>query len=389
MAYVYNTTNKTAQVTATSTARALHDDIQTTFTGSTYMQYLIPNSGSIKDALYVWQNGWTFLDATSIGYMTTGGWIDSTGDNKWTNVKGISGDTFTGIQLYYNQTGTPTNFGATGLPNMILKVRDAGTDVASQAYTVYQRTFQKKYSQFATTASAGGVDTIPLTVSADPLLDIASGTLDTYSDMSITWGTVSEDVGDGDGANNYAISIVTTNAARTLKEIYNWVQYKLTSASDIDSGAGTHVGKITDALLEMAGSTMTTKQGVWVEGFAATDANNIIYTDSAGDTHTPPLSVAVTVNFDAAVTSAGGQVAVFTLDTPSLTDATYTPANIATTFINEAATGTSASDTMTYTVDVPVRVLVRAPGLQQFSLYTTITSAGLTVQAQTPTDSAY
>src|SRR5574340_674674 len=98
MAYVYDTTAKTCQVTATSTARALHDDIQTTFAGSTYMQYLIPDSGSIKDALYIFQNGWTFKDTTSRNYMTTGGWQTSDGNYKWTNIQAISGDSFTGIQ---------------------------------------------------------------------------------------------------------------------------------------------------------------------------------------------------------------------------------------------------------------------------------------------------
>jgi len=72
MAYSYNTTTKKVTVTAASTARALHNDIQTTFAGSTYMQYAIPDSGAIKDGLYVFQNGWTFVDSTTVGYMTTG-----------------------------------------------------------------------------------------------------------------------------------------------------------------------------------------------------------------------------------------------------------------------------------------------------------------------------
>lgn len=389
MAFVYNTTNKTVQVTAQSTARALHDDIQTTFAGSTYMQYLIPDSGSIKDALYIFQNGWLFLDTTSVGFMTTGGWVSADGDEKWTNAKTISGDSFTGIQLYYNQTGTPTNFGATGLVDSLIKVRTAGIDVASQAYTVYQRTFQKRYSQFAVTASSGGVDTIPLSVSDDPALTISSVTLAAYTDLTVTWGAVSKDAGDGAGAKPYAISVVTTNSARTLTEIYNWIQYKLGLNSDIDSGAGTHIGQITDPLVDFSGGKMTTRAGVWVEGFAASDANNIIYTENNGTTHTPPLTVPVTVNFDATVTSAGGQVAVFQLDTTGLTDATYTPANISATLINGAASGTASSTSLTYSTDIPVKVVVRAPGLQEFRLYTTITSAGLSVTSQNPTDAAY
>jgi hypothetical protein len=386
MAYVYDTTAKTVQVTATSTAKALHDDIQTTFAGSTYMQYLIPDSGSILNALYVFQNSWTFKDATSIGYMTTGGWKDAAGGNIWTNVKCISGDDFTGIQLYYKQTGTPTNFGATGLANSLLKVRSGGSDINSQAYTVYQRTFQKKYSQFSTTASSGGVDTVPLNISADPLLTISSVTLATYSDMSITWGAVSKDVGDGAGSQPYAISIVTTNPARTLVEIYNWVQYQLTLVSDIDAGAGTHLGKITDPLVDMASATsMTTRTGVWIEGFSSADVNKITYTDNNAVTHNAPLSVPVIVNVD----GAGYQVAVFELDAPGYTDATYTPAHISSTILNSTSAGTSVSTSLTYSADIPVRVVVRKAGYQQFSLYTTITSSGLNATSINGVDSAY
>lgn len=392
MGYSYNTTSKQVTVTATSTARALHDDIQTTFAGSTYMQYLIPNSGSIKDALYIFQNGWTFADTTSRDYMTTGGWQSSDGNEKWTNLKGISGDDFTGIQTYIGQNGSVTNAVATGLPNQLLSVRTGGTDIDSQTYTLYQRTQGYQYSQFSTTASSGGVDTIPLTLKADSLITIDDSTLSGYSDLTITWGTFSKDAGDGAGAKTYNISIVTTNSSRTLAEIYNWVQYQLRQGTDIDSGAGTHIGQLTDALMTAGGTTanisITTTTGVWIEGFTSADANKIIYTDSTGATHTPPASVAVVVNFDAAVASAGGQVSVFSLD-GTYTDATYTPAHIAGTLINEAASGTSASTSLTYSSDIPVRVVVRAPGLQQFSLYTTVTSSGLTVAAQTPVDGTY
>ena len=467
MSIIYDTTGKTVQVTAISTAKALHDNIQTTFAGSTYMQYLIPDSGSILNALYIFQNGWTFLDTTSVGYMTTGGWQSANGNDKWTNALTISGDSFTGIQLYYNQTGTPTNFSSTGLVNALIKVRSGGTDVASQAYTVYQRTFQKQYSQFSTTASSGGVDTLPLSCKADQYLTIASATLAAYSDLSIAWASIYRSAFDGASTTkytlngtlasatttvtvneaidssvpssgtiaignsitqevisytgkgtytftgctrsqyrttapttwaantgvstntaNYTVQIKTTSSARRLSEAYNWIQYELGLASDIDTLSGGYIGKITNALVAYTG-TMATLQGVWIEGFAAADGNSITYVDQSSVTHSPPLTVAITVNFDATITSAGGEVAVFSLDAPGYTDATYTPAHILATIINVAASGTSASTSLTYSADVPVRVVVRGAGYQQFSLYTTITSAGLTVAAQNPVDSAY
>lgn len=468
MAYVYDTTAKTVQVTASSTARALHDDIQSVFAGGSYMQYLIPDSGSIKDALYLFQNGWTFKDSTSIGYMTTGGWQSSTGSDKWTNVQAISGDSFTGIQVYYNQGGAPTNFGATGLPNALINVRSGSTDVNGQAYTVFQRTFQKKYSQFSVTAGSGGVDTVPLTVSDDPLLTLSSGTLAAYADCYIRYATVYRSAFDGTSVQKYTLNgahsnsvttitvnetidasvpasgtiaigsgvsqevisytgkgthtftgctrgqyyttagtyaggencntntksystlISTTNSGHSLVDMYNWIQYELGLGTDIDTLGGGHIGKVSNLLVDMASSSsMVTRQGVFVEGFAGADANKIQYTDGAGSLHTPPASISVTVNYDAAIGSGGGQVSVFALDAPGYSDATYTPAHISSTIINAAASGTANSTTMTYSADIPVRVVVRCPGYQQFSLYTTITSSGLNVTAQNPVDPAY
>lgn len=465
MAYVYNTTNKTIQVTAASTARALHNDIQATFAGSTYMQYLIPDSGSIKDALYLFKNGWTFLDATSVGYMNTGGWQYDSGTDKWTNVQAISGDSFTGIQTYYSQGGSPTNFGSTGLPNSLIKVRTAGADVNSQQYTVYQRTFQKRYSQFTVNASSGGVDTVPLTVSADPLLTTGSGTVSGWTDVTAAWATIYRSAFDGASTTKYTLNgshtnsvttitvneaidagvpasgtiaignnvtqevisytgkttytftgctrgayrttaasytsgqaastntaqyatvVNTTNAARTLIQMYEWIQYELGLNSDIDVLAGGHVGQVTPLLVTMASaSSMVTNTGIWVEGFAAADANKIQYTDNSTTLHTPPSSIAVTVNYDAVI--AGGQVAVEKLNTTGLNDGTYTPANLVSDLINAVATGTSVSTNLTYSSDIPVRVVVRKTGYQQFSLYTTITSQGLNVTAQNPVDAA-
>lgn len=462
MAISYNTSTKKITVTSSTTTRAMYDDVQTTFAGSSYMQYAIPMTGNIKDALYTLSNGWYMFDSTSLGYLYNGGLIDTAIDNRWTNVKTISGDTFTGIQLYYNQTGTPTNFSATGLVNTLLQVRSSGTDINSQAYTVYSRPYGYTYSSFAVTASSGGIDTVPLSVAADPQVTLSQGTVDAYTDLTIAWATIYRSAFDGasttkytlNGAHSdtvttftmneaidasvpssgsfqvgsevitytgkgtytltgctrgqyrttaasyssgtsastntkqYNVQIKTTNSARRLSELYQWVQSQLTKATDIDTLTGGHIGKLTTSLVSYTG-TMVTSAGVWVEGFSSTDNNSITYTDITSATHTAPLTVPVIVNFDAAIAGGSGRVYVASLNTTGLSDSTYTPSNILTELINTAATGTAASTSITYTADVPVRVVVRKPGYSQFSLYTTITSSGLNVTAQNPVDGAY
>ena len=462
MAYSYNTSTKQITVTSASSTRAMYDDVQTIFTGSTYMQYAIPMVGNIKDALYTLANSWILDNATSLGYLSNGGLIDTAIANRWTNVKTISGDIFTGIQLYYNQTGTPANFASTGLVNSLLLVRSAGTDINAQAYTVYSRPYFKTYSQFTVTASSGGIDTVPMSVATDPQVTIAQATVDAYTDLSIAWATIYRSAFDGatttkytlngahtnviatfttneaidasvpasgsfqvgsevitytgKGANSltgctrgqyrttaaayssgaalstntkqYNVQIKTTSSSRRLSELYCWVQSQLTKSTDIDVLVGGHIGKLTSPLVAYTG-TMVTIAGVWVEGFSSLDNNSITYTDLISGTHTSPLTVAVVINFDTAIAGGSGRVYIASLATTGLTDASYTPANILTELINVGATGTSASTSITYTADVPVRVIVRKSGYQQFSLYTAITSTGLNVTAQNPVDSTY
>ena len=456
MAYSYNTTTSQITITSTSTTRQLYDDVQNTFAGSAYMQYLMPMTGSIQNALYVLANGWTIT--AGINYLNTGGLIDTAINNRWSNVVTISGNSFTGIQLYYNQTGTPVNFASTGLVNMLLQVRSAGVDINSESYTVYQRTYGQQYSQFTTTASSGGVDTIPLSNVADPQVSIAQATVDAYADLSIRYSNVYRSAFDGlastkftlngaltnvattitcnetvsgvapasgtlqigneviaytgTGANTftgctrgqyfttaasystlsavstntklYTVLVQTSNTNRRLSELYNWIQSKLTKNTDIDTLVGGHIGQLATPLVSYTG-TMVTSTGVWVEGFSTLDVNSISYTDASSNSHTPPLTVPVVVN----VSLTGCQVLVTSLNNGSLSDTNYTPANITATLINQTVSTGSASVSVVYTTSVPVRVVVRKAGYQQFSLYTTITSSGLSVTAINATDTTY
>lgn len=467
MAITYNTTSKQITVTATSTVRNLYDDSMTTFAGSSYMQFLLPLTGVVKDALYSLSNGWVFDNTTSIDYLTSSALKDAADDNEWDNVQTISpGSLASGSYIYINQGGTVTVATHTGHINQLLKVRASGANINSKNFTVYLREFQTAYSQFSVTGGAV-VSTVPLTTNtADPNLTIDSTTLTGYSDLTITWGTFVRSAFDGvsttkytlngnhtdsvttitvnesidgsvassgnlqiddevihytgkgtstftgctraystttavshsDQANlstntqPYGILIKTSDSSRTLKQIYNWVQYKLsrTTTTDIDSATGGHLGYITDPLLAMSGPVVTTllngSAGVWVEGFSAADANNIIYTDSNNVQHSSPLSVAVVVNIDAALS--GGQVYVAVLNTPFVAS-TYTPTQVTQVLLNEAIASTQVSTSLTYTSDLNARVVVRKPGYQQFELGATITSAGLTVTAQNPVDGAY
>lgn len=379
MAITYNYTTKEIDVDSTATLRSVYSDAMDIFAQASQMDDLIPLRADTP-TLFTLINGWTF-STTSIQYLTSASLQDSAGDNIWTNVQTL-GTIVAGTTLYIEQDGSVVYTApSTGHINILLKTKDSGTEIAGQVFKVFARLFQKEYSSFSTTGGAI-VSNVPLSTKSDAQLDIASATLDAYTGLSITWGTITRDVGDGD--NTY--SVLVDCGGKTLKEAYNWVQYQLLKTTDIDSGAGTEIGKLTDSLTSYTGS-MITATGVFFEDFDASDANNIKYTDDDGDLHTPPVSVALSV--DAVSAMVGGRVAIYELSS-AYDISTYTPASIVDTLLDTTldASG-NASTTLIYTSDVPVVVRVRKAGYKPFEVGTTITSSGLAVTSINEEDTIY
>lgn len=381
MAISYNYSTKVITVDATATLRSVYSDAMDVFAQAAQMDDLIPLRADTP-TLYTLINGWTFSSG-SIQYLTSAALQDASGDNIWTNIQTI-GTLVSGTTLYIEQDGavaytSPT----TGHINILLKTKDAGTEIDGQNFKVYARKFQQEYASFSAT---GGpiVSPVALSTKADASLDIDQSTIEAYTGLSITWGTFSKDAGDGAGSQPY--SIVVDCGGKTLKEAYNWVQFQLLSSSDIDAGAGTHIGKLTSALIAYTGTGITA-QGVWFEDFAAADANSIKYTDSNGVLHTPPQSIAVSVSSKEEMS--GGRVAVYRLGA-TYNPATYTPASIVATLLDTTldANG-NASTSLTYVADWPVVIRVRKAGYKPFEVGTTLTSAGLSVTSINEADTVY
>lgn len=377
----YNYSTKVITVDSTATVRSVYSDAMSVFSQAAQMDDLIPLRADTP-TLYTLINGWTF-SAGSIQYLTSAALQDAAGNNVWTNVQTL-GSLATGTTLYIEQNGAVTwTASAPGHINILLKTKNAGTEINGQNFTVYARKFQNTYDKFSTTGGAV-VANVPLATAADIALDISQETIDAYTGLSITWGAASKDAGDGAGAQPY--TTVIDGGGKTLKEVYNWVQSELLKNSDIDDGAGTKLGNITAELISMAGSTVITKTGVWVENFAAADANNIRYVDANGVTHTPPQSIAVTISADSGMN--GGRAWVARLSAP-YNAATYTPADIVAVLLDSAISSGQAQTTLTYSADWPIVIRTRKPGYKPFEVGSTLTSAGVSVQSINEQDTVY
>ena len=119
-----------------------------------------------------------------------------------------------------------------------------------------------------------------------------------YALMDITWGAIQIDFGSG----NRDFGILIDGNSGTAEEIYEYNQYQLRLGTDIDEGAGTEIGRISDSQLEFVGSTLKTKLtadgGVYIENFLPADTNRIVFVDDLGVERTYPFVAAGTIGFN-------------------------------------------------------------------------------------------
>ena len=105
--------------------------------------------------------------------------------------------------------------------------------------------------------------------------------------------------------------IVIDAMGYTAEETYEFIQYSLRQAADIDSGAGTVAGNIADELLEFVGDSLQTLSatnplgggtGVYITNFDSNDTNRLSFADNEFGTtsrRTFPFVAAGTINFNA------------------------------------------------------------------------------------------
>lgn len=102
--------------------------------------------------------------------------------------------------------------------------------------------------------------------------------------------------------NYYDYRIIIDANGGTLQEIYEFIQWSLRQAGDIDDGPGTEVGRIKDEMLAFVGPTLKTKSttdgGVFIDGFLTADTNSIVFVDDTGAERTFPYVAAGRISFN-------------------------------------------------------------------------------------------
>jgi len=211
------------------------------------------------------------------------------------NESSTAGVTITGKTAYLGMSVTwfpdlaPASTTFTGLNVMTCADQTFVTDgyVAGQQFRI------------AGSSNNDGVYTIlSLTETAITIIGTETFAANDAGDASVVINQARE-IGTG---SYYDYRIIIDGNNGTLQEIYEYVQYQLRLATDIDVGPGTELGKVSDAMLGFVGPTLKTKittdGGVYIDNFAIADTNDLVFVDDLGTERTFPYVAAGVINFN-------------------------------------------------------------------------------------------
>lgn len=257
----------------------------------------------ITDESFELLKGWDFDKIGSGSDYTpnlirTGGWTRyNTSDaiiEMWAGVVTL-GAIQAGGQVYCMQTPgdtAGTNFNLTGAVNQAIQIlSDPNGDGAyGDGYDKrgYLKLFIREYfngyaaaqlSDIGVTGNmANQVYRFPLADADDPKVTVVAATVDTYG-VTITWHAAAQARTVNGVSRNF--HVIIDGNAKTKEEIYMAVQSALTKATDIDAGAGTKYGKLTNELLYFVGSDLYTRLdstgGVYIDDTLTGDNNYFHY----------------------------------------------------------------------------------------------------------------
>jgi len=267
---------------------------------------------SITPEQFEFIEDWVPANDTTRNLIRSAGWREITAadavEREYMGI--ISLGTIEGADTPYyafSSDSAKTDFDFAGTINQAIQTfgdaSNGNFDKRSDTLTVYIRAQGKTYGS-ATSTSIGLTalnyiaNRFPLAEAADSKVTTSDGDIATttpYTGMSITYGAVTRSV----GGVSYNFNVVVDGNSGTAEEIYEFLQYSLRQATDIDDGAGTQVGQLADVFANFVGDTLKTTTGVYIDNFQSADRNRLIFTDTGGVERTFPFLATGTISFNA------------------------------------------------------------------------------------------
>ena len=326
----------------------------------------------------------TITSGTGAGTLNAAG---ATGEALFSNIYTLtSGALESGTQLYIEQNGAViTSYWSTGHIDLVLPVKRAGSLIDSGNVRVFAREYTDLYDHSAVDLSGGGRNPVGISTSNDLNNQTSSGTVAGWTDVVVTFGTVSYDLGNGNGAKNYDVQI-DCGSRTSLNQVYERLKYltRRGETSTLNGVQGQLYRGANGSYLEVKQSPFGTKpgtaflgaRGVLLINVPSADVQNYQLIAADGTTQTPPNVVSVTVNS----VIAGDRVAVFRTSGGAVNKSEYT-----------LTTGNNAGNTSlvmgsSIATDTPkilggvVRIVVNGNTEHRYE-YTTYSSATFTLKS--------
>lgn len=172
------------------------------------------------------------------------------------------------------------------------------------------------------TALSNRLFKFPLANAEDIKIDTTDASIDAdapYTGMSITYYATPQSLGGGGvlvgGPYNFGIVIVANGG--TNKQVYEWIQRQLRRNTDIDADADVGIGRTLDGLMRFVGELLEVGSvdggltfpvnpdgggsGVFISNINAASKNFTQFYDNTGAVRSFPVSVPVTLDFNATI----------------------------------------------------------------------------------------
>lgn len=276
--------------------------LATTFAASAQMDDPYPIQ-SDTPTVYKWLNGWAFGHTDDTKYLKGGSIQSSDGDDLWSNVYTL-GSQVAGTQIYLIQDDAEVSpWWKTDNIDILVKVKSAGVFIQSVDTSgvltdggiwLYAREFGDEYDHGFADIHAGGRNPLGINTADDSSNNTAEGTVSGYNDIIITFGSISRDLNNGNGAQSYDCEIDC--AARPMTEVYEYLKYVTRYGSSFqlngDDGQeyrsaseGTYLEVKKAPFGTIAGGTVYGARGIWFTNY---DVADFVLIDATGVQQSPP-----------------------------------------------------------------------------------------------------
>ena len=303
--YTAKTISHNVGLTTRYTVNALYSWLMDLFDDAGQMDDQVPMYADTP-VEYKLINGWSFGADSDLGYLYGGSIVDTTNSDVWANFYTL-GTIASGAIVYWQQGSSlvATHPGyVDGHIDQLIKVVDGGVATDDRKITAYIRNLGDLYDHFQVAVPAtGGRNPVPLASATDSNDNELGGSV---TGVTVSFGTVAKDIGDGLGAVNY--DLVIDGGGNAIVDVYRRLKYlaRRENTTAIDSPENLTEGRFYQAANaayaqvkaapfgSFAGGKFFGARGVWVENIS--DPNNRELIDAAGTSHIPPVSITVSVS---------------------------------------------------------------------------------------------